>query len=89
MNPVLVAAGVLLFGICAFDIMGVLVRMLGGALSDPTDRCASQPVRGGAGAVFALARTTVVQIGYFNQPEGLACNFYPVIIGRNGPVLFL
>lgn len=31
MNPVLVAAGVLLFGICAFDIMGVLVRMLGGA----------------------------------------------------------
>ena len=27
MNPVLVAAGVLLFGICAFDIMGVLVRM--------------------------------------------------------------
>ena len=31
MNPVLVAAGVLLIGICAFDIMGVLVRMLGGA----------------------------------------------------------
>ena len=30
MNPVLVAAGVLLFGICAFDMMGILVRMLGG-----------------------------------------------------------
>ena len=29
MNPVLVAAGVLLFGICAFDMMGILVRMLG------------------------------------------------------------
>ena len=31
MNPVLFAAGVLLFGICAFDMMGILVRMLGGA----------------------------------------------------------
>ena len=30
MNPVLVSAGVLLFGICAFDMMGILVRMLGG-----------------------------------------------------------
>ena len=30
MNPVLFAAGVLLFGICAFDMMGILVRMLGG-----------------------------------------------------------
>ena len=30
MNPVLVAATVLLFGICAFDMMGILVRMLGG-----------------------------------------------------------
>ena len=29
MHPVLVAAGVLLFGICAFDMMGILVRMLG------------------------------------------------------------
>ena len=35
MNPVLVAAGVLLIGICAFDIMGVLVRMLGGAYPIP------------------------------------------------------
>ena len=31
MNPVLFAAGVLLFGICAFDMMGILVRMLGGS----------------------------------------------------------
>ena len=31
MHPVLVAAGVLLFGICAFDMMGILVRMLGGS----------------------------------------------------------
>lgn len=30
MNPVLVSAGVLLLGICAFDMMGILVRMLGG-----------------------------------------------------------
>ena len=29
MNPVLSAAGVLLFGICAFDMMGILVRTLG------------------------------------------------------------
>ena len=31
MNPVLFAAGVLVFGICAFDMMGILVRMLGGS----------------------------------------------------------
>ena len=28
--PVLIAAGVMLFGVLAFDMMGVLVRMLGG-----------------------------------------------------------
>ena len=30
-HPVLVAAGVMLFGVLAFDMMGVLVRMLGGS----------------------------------------------------------
>ena len=88
MNPVLFAAGVLLFGICAFDMMGILVRMLGGDY--PILQIAAfQPFWRAAGLVFALACTTAIQFGHVAQPSGLAYYRYSVGIGGNRSVLFL
>ena len=88
MNPVLVAATVLLLFICAFDMVGILVRMLGGTypvlqIAVLRNLFAVLP------AFFALACAAVVQLTDATKPASLAFDPYPVGIGGNSSILFL
>ena len=88
MNPVLFAAGVLLFGICAFDMMGILVRMLGGDY--PILQIAVlRNLFGVLPALFLLWHARQLSDGHVAQPSGLAYYRYSVGIGGNRSVLFL